>query len=87
MKILTIQQTITAEAGHYWWRDWEDKADGGAAPARPNAALSCYIFEGKVYSLSQTRQSGMAGGSCDWSVERVQSEKLRAHVLALGTRR
>ena len=87
MKVLTISQTITAAAGHYWWRDWEDKADGGLAPARPNAALGCYIFEGEVYSLSQTRQSGMAGGHCDWEVSRVQSPRLKDFVLEHGTRR
>ena len=87
MKVLTISQTITTAAGHYWWRNWEDKADGGLAPARPNAALGCYIFEGEVYSLSQTRQSGMAGGHCDWEVSRVQSPRLKDFVLEHGTRR
>jgi hypothetical protein len=87
MKILTVPQTITAATGHYWWRDWTDKADGGIAPARPSAALSCYIFEGEVYSLEQTRQSGMAGGECDWTVRKVADGKVRDFVLDHGKRR
>lgn len=87
MKVLTIAQTIATAAGKYWWRDWTDRAEGGAAPAKPNAALSCYVFGGNVYSLEQTRQSGMAGGSVDWAVKPVQSTAVRAFVLDHGTRR
>jgi len=87
MKVPTVDQTIKQATGHYWWRDWEDKADGGHAPARPNASFSCYISDGEVFSLTQTRQSGMAGGSCDWTVDLVQQGKLRDLVLFLGLRR
>ena len=87
MKVLNIEETVTQATGEYWWRDWEDRADGGKAPARTNAVLACYIFKGEVYSLSQTRQSGMAGGHVDWEVEKVTSQKLRDFVLEHGIRR
>lgn len=71
MKVLTIGETIAQETGHYWWRDWEDKADGGKAPAKCNLPAYCYLYGGEVYSLTVDEQRGMAGGHVAWEVEKA----------------
>jgi hypothetical protein len=80
MKVLTIGETIAKGKGHYWWRDWEDKADGGTAPAKCNLPAYCYLYDGEVYSLTVDEQRRMAGGNVDWEVEKASpalSAKLR----------
>jgi len=71
MRVLTTEQTIAAGSGHYWWRDWTDKADGGKAPAKCNLPAYCYLHEGEVYSLTVDEQRGVAGGHADWEVKKA----------------
>lgn len=77
MRVLSIPQTITTTTGSYWWRDWEDKADGGTAPAKCNLPAYCYLHEGIVYSLNTSEQRGIAGGKVWWEVKPASKELVK----------
>ena len=82
MKVLSISQTIAAKNGSYWWRDWEDKADGGIAPAKCNLPAYCYLHQGVIYSLYVSEQRGIAGGRVGWEVvpaSKELAEKMREY--------
>jgi len=84
MKLLDVGETIGQGQGSYWWENWTNKRQGGNAPAKPNAVLSCYIMDGVVYSLEKKTESGWAGGRCDWTAYQVTNKKLRDYVLSCG---
>lgn len=83
IRVLSIPETINKKQGSYWWRNWEDRAGGGTAPAKTNAALCSYIYEGKVFYLVTTDQRGIAGGKVIWEVVEATNQYLIDYILGI----